>query len=294
MLNHKSEKGVLEPILKYPGGKRRELNKLLPYVPEAFNRYIEPFFGGGAMYFRLSPKNSILTDNLPALMDFYLTVRDHYSLLSQQLEAVYEVWKSNQDEYEREKANSVNLRIPNKNEALYYYMRDVMNGRKQDEELLPAVVCYYVNRMAYAGQVRYNSEGEFNIPFGHYKNFSIKHVSEEHSRLLGTACLLECADYKKALGMAEADDFIFLDPPYDSTFRSYGAGMAFTEDNHRELASLYRTLPCPALLVINKTELTMELYQEFVVAEYGHTYNTNIKNRYNRESVHLIVCNYKI
>lgn len=292
MLNHKSKRGTLEPMLKYPGGKRRELDKLLPYVPKTFNHYIEPFFGGGAMYFCLSPEHGILVDNLPLLMDFYKTVRDQYPLLSEQLEAVQEVWNANQDEYEEEKENSVDLRIPNKNEALYYYMRDVMNGHKQDEELLPAVVYYYINRLAYAGQVRYNSEGEFNIPFGHYKHFNIHHVSEEHSELLHTADYLECADYHEALAMAKPDDFVFLDPPYDTRFKSYGAGMTFTEDNHRELAGIYRTLPCPALLVINKTELTMELYREFVVAEYGHTYNTNIKNRYNRESVHLIVCNY--
>lgn len=284
----------MKPLLKYPGGKRRELSYLLPYIPDEFDRYIEPFFGGGALYFHLAPSKGILTDTYVPLINFYKTVRDQFSTLKAQLTDVQAVWNTNRAEYEKAKQEkkSAKIRITNCNEELYYYMRNILNGKVESGELLPAVAYYFVNKTAYSGQVRHNKSGEFNTAFGHYKTLPISDVTEEHSKLLQTAQVLEAVDYHMAVEVAIPSDFMFLDPPYDSAFSSYGPGQVFDENSQKELARIYKSLPCKALLVINKTDLTTELYQDYIVEEYGFTYSHNIKNRYNRDSVHLIVCNY--
>lgn len=284
----------MRPLLKYPGGKQRELKRLLPYVPATYSRYIEPFLGGGAMYFYLEPQNAILTDTVAPLINFYQTVRDKYPQMRAQLDDLQKVWADNRAQYEqaRLEADSPSIRVENRNEALYYYMRDILNGKAEDSDLLPAVAYYFINKLAYAGQVRYNSSGEFNIPFGHYANFNTSIITAEYSKLLQSAQMLECADYHKALELAKPDDFVFLDPPYDSTFRSFKAGTPFTEEDQRELAKVYSELPCRALLIINRTALTMELYKDYIAEEYEYTYSTNIKNRYSRMSDHIVVINY--
>lgn len=284
----------MKPLLKYPGGKQRELRRLLPYVPNHFHRYIEPFLGGGAMYFHLEPKNAVLTDVVPSLIDFYEAVRDNYAELKSQLNDIQQVWADNRALYEQARLNaeSPSVRVENHNEALYYYMRDILNGKTTDSGILPAVAYFFINKLAYAGQIRYNSTGQFNVPFGHYASFTANVITEEASKLLKSAQLLARTDYHRALELAQPDDFIFLDPPYDSTFRSFKAGTPFTEEDQIELARAYKQLPCKALMVINKTSITSELYKGYIADEYAYTYNTNIKNRYSRISDHMIVINY--
>ena len=95
--------------------------------------------------------------------------------------------------------------------------------------------------------------------------------------------------------MAEADDFIFLDPPYDCVFNDYGnidMMNGFDEAEHRRLAADFRNLPCRALMIIGKTPLTEELYGEYIFDEYYKNYSVNIKNRFNNDKMHIIVKNY--
>ena len=95
--------------------------------------------------------------------------------------------------------------------------------------------------------------------------------------------------------MAEEDDFIFLDPPYDCVFNDYGnidMMNGFDEAEHRRLAADFRNLPCRALMVIGKTPLTEELYGEYIFDEYYKNYSVNIKNRFNNDKMHIVVKNY--
>ena len=78
----------MNPVLKYRGGKSREIPHLLPYIPDNFNRYIEPFFGGGALYFYLEPKTAIINDVNTRLMTFYRQLRDNYPEMRTQLDAL--------------------------------------------------------------------------------------------------------------------------------------------------------------------------------------------------------------
>jgi DNA adenine methylase len=100
---------------------------------------------------------------------------------------------------------------------------------------------------------------------------------------------------KDIFEMADKDDFMFLDPPYDCVFSDYGNVEykdGFNEKNHIELANQYKTLKCKALMVIGRTPLTERLYGDFIVEEYGKSYAVNIRNRFKSAASHILVSNY--
>ena len=282
----------MNPVLKYRGGKSREIPKFLPYIPNSFNTYIEPFLGGGAVFFYLEPKKAIINDINKRLMIFYKQLRDDYSLLRKQLNEIQIIYEQNQLSYKLLKSKNPDDRVPNKNEDLYYKMRDLFNH--PNNEYLEGLVYFFINKTAYSGMIRFNSNGEYNVPFGRYPNLNTQLVTEQHSRLLQQAELYTL-DYKKIFDKAKPDDFMFLDPPYDCIFNDYGnidMMNGFNEDEHRRLANDFKNLSCRALMVIGKTPLTMELYEKYVSDEYYKNYAVNIKNRFNNDKMHLILKNY--
>ena len=258
----------MNPVLKYRGGKSREIPRFLQYIPDDFNRYIEPFFGGGAVFFYLEPDNAIINDANTRLMTFYQQLRDDYSTMRTQLDTLQQLYEANQAEFKRLKALTPDERVPNANEDLYYRMRELFNH--PDDTYLDGVLYFFINKTAYSGMIRYNNNGEYNVPFGRYPNLNTKLVTQQHSELLQRAELFNL-DYNDIFNMAEADDFIFLDPPYDCVFNDYGnidMMNGFDEAEHRRLAADFRNLPCRALMVIGKTPLTEELYGEYIFDEY--------------------------
>ena len=158
-----------------------------------------------------------------------------------------------------------------------------------------ALLYYFINKTAYSGMIRYNSKGEFNVPYGRYKHLNTSLVTKEHSELLKNAEIFN-SDYKNIFDMAKSDDFIFLDPPYDCVFSDYGNAEykdGFNDDAHRKLAQDFKNLPCKALLVIGRTSLTEELYGNQIIDEYEKSYAVNIRNRFKAAATHILVANYK-
>lgn len=282
----------MNPVLKYRGGKSREIPRFLQYVPTAFDRYIEPFFGGGALYFYLEPENAIINDVNERLMTFYGQLKGQYPLMRQQLDALQAQYEVNQAAFKAQKAATPDVRVPNANEELYYRMRDLFNH--PDGSLLDGVTYFFINKTAYSGMIRYNNSGEYNVPFGRYPNLNTRLITQQHSDLLQGAELFSL-DYSRIFEMAQEDDFIFLDPPYDCVFNDYGnidMMNGFDETEHRRLAADFRNLPCRALMIIGKTPLTMELYGEYVFDEYYKNYAVNIRNRFKNDKMHIVVKNY--
>lgn len=282
----------MNPVLKYRGGKSREIPRFLQYIPDDFNRYIEPFFGGGAVYFYIEPDNAIINDVNDRLMMFYRQLRDEYPKMRQQLDELQCEYEANQLAYKKLKAKSPDTRAPNANEDLYYRIRELFNH--PDDTFLDGVLYFFINKTAYSGMIRYNNSGEYNVPFGRYPNLNTKLVTVQHSELLQGAELLS-VDYKQIFEMAQDDDFIFLDPPYDCVFNDYGnidMMNGFDEAEHRRLAADFRNLTCRALMVIGKTPLSEELYEGFIFDEYYKNYAVNIKNRFNNDKMHIVVKNY--
>lgn len=282
----------MNPVLKYRGGKSREIPRFLQYIPDSFDRYIEPFFGGGAVYFYLEPKEAIINDVNERLMVFYRQLRDNYPEMRLQLDKLQKTYEANQSAFKKLKAQKPNEHVPNANEDLYYQMREIFNH--PNNSYLEGVVYYFINKTAYSGMIRYNNNGEYNVPFGRYPNLNTQLVTEQHSKLLKGAELYS-VDYKTIFDMAKTNDFMFLDPPYDCVFNDYGnidMMNGFDESEHRRLASDFKNLSCRALMVIGKTPLTMELYGKYVFDEYYKNYAVNIRNRFNNDSMHIVVKNY--
>ena len=282
----------MKPIIKYRGGKSKEINNFIEFIPNQYDRYIEPFAGGAALFFYLAPNAALINDINSRLVNFYSAVRDDFDSLKAELTRLELTYRSNQMEYEQIKMKDKSRHVENKNEALYYLLRDMYNGIIE-KKYLDATLYYFINKTSYSGMLRFNSKGEFNVPFGRYKNFNTQLVSEEHSGLLKRTEITN-EDYSEIFNRCTVNDFVFLDPPYDCIFTDYGniEQNGFTEDNHRRLAQDFRNLESRSLMVIGKTPLTEELYRPFIRAEYSKTYAVNIRNRFKSESTHLVVTNF--
>lgn len=283
----------MKPMIKYRGGKSKEIDRFINNMPKDYSGYIEPFLGGGALYFHLQPDKAIVNDINFKLFSFYKEMQKEYPLARKQLDKLQKIYEENQTIYERLKKQHPEEKVENKNEILYYLMRDAFN-HKIETEYLDAVVYFFINKTAYSGMIRYNANGEYNVPFGRYKNFNTKLISDEHYKLLQRTEIYNY-DYSKIFDMAEKDDFIFLDPPYDCIFSDYGNDNykdGFGEKEHRRLANDFRNLSVKALLVIGKTPLTEELYGKYIVEAYDKSYAVNIRNRFKSDAKHIIVTNY--
>ncbi|MCR5520623.1 MAG: DNA adenine methylase [Lachnospiraceae bacterium] len=284
----------MKPMIKYRGGKTREIPYFEKYIPKSFDTYFEPFIGGGAVFFHLEPSKAVINDVNADVINFYQEVQTKYSKMRQQLDALQVLYETNQTAYKELKSLHPEKRVENCNEVLYYRIRDMFNG-KIDKEYLDAVIYFFINKTAYSGMIRYNSKGEYNVPFGRYTSFNTNLITPEHSKLLKGAEIL-CGDYSIAFKKATADDFMFLDPPYDCIFNDYGnieMAEGFNEDEHRRLAQDFRNLSCKALMVIGRTKLTEDLYGKYIRDEYFKSYAVNIRNRFKSDSKHIVVMNYK-
>ncbi len=235
-----------KPILKWAGGKTQMLGDLLPKVPTSYGRYIEPFFGGGAMFFALQPQNAVIADSNPELINMYREVANH-------VEDVIEYLK----QYE------------NTSEMFYAV-------RSQDWTVLPkaeaAARTIFLNRTCFNGLYRVNKQGQFNVPYGKYKNPKIcdEVGLRAASQALKKADIL-CGDYLVVLEhYAQPGDFVFLDPPYlpiseYSDFKRYTKEQ-FYEEDHIELAKMIMTLHergCYVILTNSNHPLVHELYAAF-------------------------------
>ncbi len=283
----------MKPMLKYRGGKSRELSEIKKYIPSFEGIYIEPFFGGGALFFDLEPQNAIINDINISLMDFYRGIRNNFLDVKSELKKIQVEYEKNREEFDFLKKTTLKKHVDDKNEAIYYEMRDIFNGNTKSN-LQAATVYYYINKTAYSGMIRYNKDGKFNVPYGRYKNFNTEIITKEHSELLKKSEIYS-VNYKDIFAMANKDDFLFLDPPYDCVFSDYGnieTKDGFTEDMHRQLAQDFRRLNAKALMVISKTPLIEELYGDMIVHEYDKAYSVNIRNRFKSEAKHVLITNF--
>lgn len=187
----------------------------------------------------------------------------------------------------------------------YMYFRGVLNdltlGRLQGRsEGYQSAVFYFIREYCYGSMFRYNARGEFNIPYGgmSYNRKDIQQkldalfCQETQQLLSGTE--IHCEDFEKflsELNLSE-NDFLFLDPPYDSDFSTYDQN-AFTHSDQKRLASFLKTIPAKFMLVIKKTDFIYDLYaKDFHIMAFDKRYTYNICNRNDRGVSHLIITNY--
>lgn len=283
----------MKPLVKYRGGKSKEIPQIIKHIPRFEGRYIEPFFGGGALYFYLEPKKAIINDINSKLIAFYNGVKTDYDKLRIELDEIEKLYSLNRRSFEELKSKTPELRVEDDNDTLYYQIRDMFNDLSE-KKYSDALLYFFINKTAYSGMIRYNSKGEFNVPYGRYTNINTSLVTNAHHRLLSNTEILNF-DYSNIFEMAEENDFMFLDPPYDCIFSDYGNTEhkdGFDEKNHTELANAYKNLKCKALMVIGRTPLTEKLYGDMIVDEYGKSYAVNIRNRFKSTATHILISNY--
>lgn len=213
---------LLSPILKWVGGKRQLLSEIIPLIDESCDNYVEPFIGGGAVLFRLQPKKAIINDYNTELINVYRTVRDD-------LDGLVALLK------EHEKYNSSDY---------YYEVRALDRTPDFDKmsNLEKAARIIYLNKTCYNGLYRVNSLGQFNSPYGKYKNPNIVNevVLRAISKYLNrNEISIRSGDYKDVLNDIEKNSFVYLDPPYmpissSSSFTGYTEG-GFGYDKQVEL-----------------------------------------------------------
>ena len=273
-----------KPFVKWAGGKRQIIDKLLQYAPDEFNTYYEPFVGGGAFLFELSPKNAVINDYNKELMNVYECIKDS-------------------DKFDK-MCKELNNHEANHSEEYYYQIRNLDRDKNKFNKLADykrAARTIYLNKACFNGLYRVNSKNEFNVPFGKKSK-----VNTYEGQNLGIICgylnynniKLLSTDFEEAVKDAKKGDFIYFDPPYDSdtsTFNSYTED-GFGKEEQKRLAGVYKKLAdkgCYVMLSNHNTKLVNELYKEFNinVIEAKRNINSNGAKRGKVEEV--IITNYK-
>ena len=203
---------LLSPLLKWVGGKRQLLSDILPMVDNKCSTYVEPFIGGGAVLFSMQPKRAIINDYNHELINVYRVVRDN---LDELLELLYIHQANNSSEYYYE------VRAWDRDE----YLNKMTNIEK-------AARIIYLNKTCYNGLYRVNSAGQFNSPYGRYKNPNIVNeaVLKAVSKYFKNNDInIRNGDYKDTLINLDKRSFVYLDPPYmpissSSSFTGYTEG----------------------------------------------------------------------
>ena len=212
---------LVSPVLKWVGGKRQLLDVLKPLLPRRITTYCEPFAGGGALLFNLQPNNAYVND------------------INMELIRVYEIIK-------RDVEALIAALQDFKNEADFFYsVRDWDRDREKYSlltDIQKAARILYLNKTCYNGLFRVNSAGEFNSPFGNYRNPNIVNAPTLRavSSYLNAATIhLTSIDYAEVLQGLPKGTFVYLDPPYDpvsntSSFTGYAKG-GFSRDEQVRL-----------------------------------------------------------
>jgi DNA adenine methylase len=370
------------PLLKWPGGKGGELPVIAKAMPTEFDRYFEPFLGGGAVFWSIPPSTpAFVNDACVDLAAFYRCVQLRDEAFLALLSAIDNWWRNIERFVEsnagplvesfaslrrrdssvalvevprrlivgslREVADTVpaewvELRdqfaefvaalVPKKlarmrklelhhakslpvgdiwsniegayKASCYTALRAAYNESRRLDEASPkqAARFFFLREHAYAAMFRFNSDGEFNVPYGgigyNRKNFSAKiaHLHSEVVRSRMETTIFDCRDFVDFLDLHQPDqnDFMFLDPPYDSDFSSYD-DTTFQITDHQRLADVMRVVPCRIQLIIKDSPAVRSLYSDssWRVSAFDKTYLWTIKERNDRRATHLMITNYE-
>lgn len=270
-----------EPFLKWAGGKGQLLKKYEAFFPLTFNNYIEPFLGGGAVFFYLhntdragNGKKAILIDSNEELINCYLTIKPDVNRLIKVL----------------------NIPKFRNEEDVYYKIR----AEEPKNKLERAARTIYLNKTCFNGLYRVNSQNKFNVPFGRYKNPMICNSEKLRavSLALKNAEILH-GDFERCLDFAKRGDFIYFDPPYQplsrtSSFTSYTKN-SFDEGDQKKLCKVFEKLDgqkCKVMLSNSDTPFIRKLYKKFKIETVFAKRAINCNGSGRGEITELVILNY--
>ncbi len=254
---------LLQPFLKWAGGKRQLLPAIRKYIPQKYGIYYEPFIGAGAVLFDIQPAVGIINDSNTELINCYEVIRDSIDELIQ------------------------NLR-QHKNEKEYYYAIRDLDRDPNFKNLNPvqrASRIIYLNKTCFNGLFRVNSAGQFNVPFGSYNNPKIVDeivLRAVHNYISTKNIHIMNIDFEQSVKDAKKGDFVYFDPPYDpisdtSSFTGYDLN-GFGKSEQKRLRDVYKNLSdkgCFVLLSNSATDFILDLYKDFYVVKVAASRNIN-------------------
>ncbi|MGN0031119.1 MAG: DNA adenine methylase [Candidatus Gastranaerophilaceae bacterium] len=266
------------PIVKWVGGKRQLMFELLKNMPQNYNRYFEPFIGGGALFFELQPDNAYISDMNEELINLYQVVRDNVDELITDLQ-----------KHDISKEYFMEIRNIDRTED-YKNWSDVQKASR----------FIYLNRTCFNGMYRVNSKGEFNVPFGHYKNPRIV----DENNLINCSNLLQRteikhADFSEILTKVQEGDFVYFDPPYvplseTSSFTSYTKD-GFDLDMQiklRDVCNELNLMGVKFLLSNSDTKFVNELYENYNIKKVFASRQINANADGRGKITEVLVRNY--
>ncbi|KOH42792.1 DNA adenine methylase [Sunxiuqinia dokdonensis] len=260
---------AIKPFLKWAGGKTQLLGELHKYIPNNFNKYIEPFIGGGAMFFSLNPNESIISDSNEELIITYRQVKEAVDSVIGHLEM-----------FEHDEEFYYSIRSLNPTDLEYSYR---------------AARLIYLNKTCFNGLYRVNKKGQFNVPYGKGNgSFLNKDVLRNASEFLQDTKIIN-GDYLAVLNEFAAEgDFIFLDPPYYpvgkySDFKRYTKEFFYHEDQVKLKKEVDRlvNIGCKVVLTNSDHEVILDLYSDYKidVIETRRMISSNSKTRTGKDII---------
>jgi len=193
-------------------------------------------------------------------------------------------------------------------QGFYFVIRDMYNewnnhGKKEEYTLNErSAQWFFIREYCFGSMFRFGKNGDFNIPYGGFsynnKCFTckIENVLSDECKDIFKKINISCDDFEKPIRgwVYDKNDFMFLDPPYDSTFTEYD-DIPFTKEDHKRLANCLKECECNWLMVIGKTDFICDLYKDYNIVEYDKTYMYQARGEYdNKNTTHLLITNYKI
>ena len=270
----------VKPFVKWVGGKTQLLSVIHEMMPKDYNRYYEPFVGGGALFFDLQPEDAVINDINPSLINTYRQLRADAALVNHHLRLLDEA-------------------IAHEGEAYFYDVRTLFNEkmkkREMDSQL--AAIFIFLSKHSFNGLFRQNSKGEYNSPSNHETGPSTPEeiLLADGEVLRGKTVL--CGDFEQAVRDADRNDFVFIDSPYAplkaTSFDKYTA-TGFAKEEHERLACVFRDLNsrgCQCMLTNHNTEFIRSLYDGFNMREVSvrRSINSDGAHRHGKE---IIITNY--
>lgn len=245
---------LVTPVVKWAGGKRQLLSEIIKYIPNKYSTYYEPFIGGGAVLFHLQPRKAVINDINEELVNLYQVIKNNITELFLSLSE-------------------------HRNEPAYFYAtRELDRDKKKFNRLSnveKASRTLYLNKTCFNGLFRVNSRGEFNVPFGKYKNpdiineATLKAVSDYFNN---ADISFLCGDFETSIENIKENDFVYFDPPYDpisesANFTGYSKD-GFSKEDQIRLKKLCDKLDDKGvkfLLSNSATSLILDLYKDYHV-----------------------------
>lgn len=271
-----------KPVIKWVGGKRQLLGVLEEKMPSRYGTYFEPFFGGGALFFDLAPKDAVINDFNPQLVNLYRQIKNHSAGVMKLLK----VWEAEYNSLDDMSAKN----------AYYYQKRVEYNDclTSGERSVKSAALLIFLNKSGFNGLYRINQAGLYNVAAGHKKKLSL--FDEDNFVAVKQAlqhAQIKRGDFEKACRSAKKGDFVFFDSPYYDSFDTYQAG-GFSATDHARLAQLFSDLSDAGvycMLTNNNCDYVKELYSGYNIEEVDVRRMVNCDSS-KRTGTEVIVTNY--